>query len=400
MLRYKEGLPKLLEEVTVPESLQCIDPQCNNSDHTVARDNFVLDLLCSMIETEHREIPVTGGKKPVSGNKSGNTPRWKEDVEPFRKDALFWHAVWKSAERPNTGALHSIMVRTRNKYHYAVNRARKNANNVRAKKLLDASKESKMDLLAEMKNIRGSGKSSGDLPDNVAGANGEDEIVEKFKIVYSELYNSWGSEEEMSDIKEKVASLIRNQNSMDEVMKITGSIVKEAVCSMKAGKGDVSQGYTSDTLKNAPDIMFDQLAMVYRSWLVHGTVTLNLLACAFLPLLKNSLKNPADTGSYRAIAGSSLLLKLFDQVVLLLWGHHLSSDSLQFGYKKGTSTTQCSWIVMEVANHFLRGGTNPIMTLLDCTKAFDMCRYDLLFLKLLDRLPAIFIRTLIFVYQE
>ena len=169
---------------------------------------------------------------------------------------------------------------------------------------------------------------------------------------------------------------------------------------MKAGKGDVSQGYTSDALKNAPDIMFDHLAMVYRSWLVHGTVTLNLLACAFLPLLKNSLKDPSDTGSYRAIAGSSLLLKLFDQVVLLLWGHHLTSDSLQFGYKVGTSTTQCSWIVMEVANHFLRGGTNPIMTLLDCTKAFDMGRYDLIFLKPLDRLPAIIIRTLIFVYQE
>ena len=55
---------------------------------------------------------------------------------------------------------------------------------------------------------------------------------------------------------------------------------------------------------------------------------------------------------------------------------------------------------MEVANHFLRGGTNPILTLLDCTKAFDMCRYDLPFLKLLYRLPAIVIRTLIFVYQE
>ena len=55
---------------------------------------------------------------------------------------------------------------------------------------------------------------------------------------------------------------------------------------------------------------------------------------------------------------------------------------------------------MEVANYYLRGGTNPIMTLLDCTKAFDMCRYNILFLKLMDRLPAILIRTLVFVYQE
>ena len=116
-----------------------------------------------------------------------------------------------------------------------------------------------------MKNISGSGNNSGDLPDNVAGANGEDEIVDKFRVVYSELYNSWGSEEEMKEVKEKVASLIQNQDSLSEVMKVTGAVVKEAVHSMKSGKADVSQGYCSDTLKNAPDLMFENLAKVYHS---------------------------------------------------------------------------------------------------------------------------------------
>ena len=87
---------------------------------------------------------------------------------------------------------------------------------------------------------------------------------------------------------------------------------------------------------------------------MHGTDTLSLLASAFLPLFKGGLKDPANTDSYRAIAGSSLLLKLFDNVILLLWGDHLGSDSLQFGFKAGTSTTQCSWMVNEVASYFLR----------------------------------------------
>ena len=123
--------------------------------------------------------------------------------------------------------------------------------------------------------------------------------------------------------------------------------MKQAACKIKPNKGDVSESYTSDAILNAPDVLFELLAGVFRSWLVHGTVTLSLLACAFLPLLKNSLKNPADVKSYRAIAGSSLILKLFDQVVLLLWGDLLQSDPLQFGYKAGYSTTQCSWFVME-----------------------------------------------------
>ena len=88
-------------------------------------------------------------------------------------------------------------------------------------------------------------------------------------------------------------------------------------------------------------------------------------------------------------------------MLLLISGHFLSSDSLQFGYKAGTSTTQCTWLVQEVVGSFLRNGSHPILTVLDCSKAFDTCKFSILFRKLLDTgLPPVVIRTLIFVYEE
>ena len=87
--------------------------------------------------------------------------------------------------------------------------------------------------------------------------------------------------------------------------KITGTKVKEAACQMKPKKGDILGGFTSNAILNGPDILFDLIATVFRSFLIHGSITSSLLACCFLPLLKGS-KDPADTGSYRAIAGSSL----------------------------------------------------------------------------------------------
>ena len=66
----------------------------------------------------------------------------------------------------------------------------------------------------------------------------------------------------MNLIKEQVKALVNSQDSLGEVEKITGSVVKEAVTSMKAGKGDVSEGYTSDALMNAPDMMFYYLAIL------------------------------------------------------------------------------------------------------------------------------------------
>ena len=47
------------------------------------------------------------------------------------------------------------------------------------------------------------------------------------------------------------------------------------------------------------------------------------------------------------------------------------SDTMQFGFKKGVSTTQCSWLVNEVTTYFMWRGTAVTACLLDCSKAFD-----------------------------
>ena len=119
----------------------------------------------------------------------------------------------------------------------------------------------------------------------------------------SELYNSSATSYEMVQFKQLLQSEI-TENCLQEANRITGATVKEAACRMKPGKSDVSTSYTSDALINAPDT-FDLLALVFRSWLVHGTVSLSLLASAFLPLFRGGLKDPANNDSYRTIAGSS-----------------------------------------------------------------------------------------------
>ena len=164
-------------------------------------------------------------------------------------------------------------------------------------------------------------------------------ILDRFGEYYQELYNSAGTEEAMDVLKEKLMGMI-GDNSCNEVMKVTGDIVKLACCRMKPGKTDVSGSYTSDVFLNSPDILFEQLAQVFRSFLIHGSVTPQILSCAFLPLFKGGLKNPESFDSYRAIAGASQLLKLFEYVVLMVWGDSLETDTMRFEFKAGVSTTQ------------------------------------------------------------
>jgi hypothetical protein len=62
---------------------------------------------------------------------------------------------------------------------------------------------------------------------------------------------------------------------------------------------------------------------------------MQILCCAFLPLFKGGLKDPAIFDSYRAIAGASQLLKLFEYVILIVWGDVLESDTMQVCFKSG-----------------------------------------------------------------
>ena len=61
-----------------------------------------------------------------------------------------------------------------------------------ARKLLEESLASDIELLKEMKKVRCEGGGQAELPDKVAGAEGESAIVEKFRDVYSSLYTSAG----------------------------------------------------------------------------------------------------------------------------------------------------------------------------------------------------------------
>ena len=144
------------------------------------------------------------------------------------------------------------------------------------------------------------------VPDSLDGKVTPETVLERFRECYHDLFNSAGTQNAMTAIKAKLEQLI-DASSAKEVDKVTGDIVKQACSRMKPGKIDVTEAYTSDVFLHAPDYLFELLAAVFRSFLTHGTVTLQVLSCAFLPLFKGGLKSPDKFYSYRAIAGASQL---------------------------------------------------------------------------------------------
>ena len=99
-----------------------------------------------------------------------------------------------------------------------------------------------------------------------------------FRESYETLFNSAPTGLEMENLKKVLNNLI-DLSAKDEIAKVTGEVVKEAILKLKPQKSDVSGSFVSDALKYAPDLLFYQLASVFRSWMYHGKVTPSLLVC-------------------------------------------------------------------------------------------------------------------------
>ena len=117
--------------------------------------------------------------------------------------------------------------------------------------------------------------------------------------------------------------------------------------------------------------------------------------------MKDGLGNHATSDNYRAIAISSLILKLFDWCVLLLEGHKLDCHELQFGFQAGTSTSMCSWALNSVIDYYNSAGSPVYSCTMDLSKAFDCVDFWQLFQKLREKgISPIFLRTLAYIYSK
>jgi hypothetical protein len=105
----------------------------------------------------------------------------------------------------------------------------------------------------------------------------------------------------------------------------------------------------------------------------------------FKPIVKAGKSDRTDSSNYRAIAYGSIFFKLFELVFLNKFSDKLDTADNQFGFKPKHSTALCCWSVKEVIMYYICKCSYVFACFLDCSKAFDMVNYCVLFRKLKDR---------------
>ena len=386
---YRRDLKIKLNNVRLSEGMLCNDPACSDSCHHNDLDNYCKYVVDSLDSAVHTNIPFS---KPKAGKSI--KPGWSVLVRPYQDDAKFWHAIWISLGKPINCEIYNVMKHTRNLYHYAVRRVKKNASKIEQENMLVSFLDGKApNLIKELKSQRSNFKSQ--KPSHMDGKVGNKEIADHFASKYSDIYNK---NESLIDTNIMLDSLDIGASDMSDVEIVSPEIVYQAITCINANKSDNVFDFKSNAFLNATDIITNHLTLLLQSFLIHGYVPTDLITCSLKPIIKDNLGDKLSSENYRAIGISSLILKVLDWVIFILFESQLKPSDLQFGFQKKNSTTMCTWVVNETINYFNNRDTPVFACFLDLSKAFDLVTYSKLFSKLRDKIAPIFIRLLAYIY--
>jgi hypothetical protein len=122
---------------------------------------------------------------------------------------------------------------------------------------------------------------------------------------------------------------------------------------LKYNKNDGETALSTNHIKHGRHRLYFLISILFTSMLRHGYVPDEMICSTIMPIQKNTRKYLNDSSNYRGIALNSPLCKLFEVVVLQKCKDTLQSTDMQFGYKKGVSTTDCTFVVNGIRKGFL-----------------------------------------------
>jgi len=173
-----------LHDVHLPvNTLVCHNINCSDTTHIASLYKFVDDISNTCLSAADSTLPHTS-----RCGSEGRIPGWTEVVAPARDKSIMWHRIWVDCGRPRNGIVADIMRKTRTAYHYAIRKARRNADDIVNERFAEGLLgDNGRDLWAEAKKIRHSKSGISSVVDSINTAEG---IADLFASKYQDLYTS------------------------------------------------------------------------------------------------------------------------------------------------------------------------------------------------------------------
>jgi hypothetical protein len=160
--------------------------------------------------------------------------------------------------------------------------------------------------------------------------------------------------------------------------------VVNALHKLKHGKSNDTDGVSAEHFIYCKKYLVRPLCCLFTSLLVHGYMPENMMKSIIVPIVKNKTRSITNSSSYRPIALSTIMSKLFEFVLYAKLEPYLNICDNQFGYQTGYGTELCVFTLMETIRYYQKAGSHVFVCYLDASAAFDRLCHTILFRKLID----------------
>ena len=136
---------------------------------------------------------------------------------------------------------------------------------------------------------------------------------------------------------------------------------------------------------------------IYSGYWLHG----RKLLATITSIPKDNQADICSDSNYRGTALWSSISKIYDIIFLKRNGTELLTHQLQFAFKENHGTTMCTLLLKDTIQYYVDRQSSVYTCFVDATKAFDMVKFDKLFLLMIKRgVSSIDLRAMMDLYSH
>ncbi len=228
------------------------------------------------------------------------------------------------------------------------------------------------------------------------------EIAESFRNYFNNIYVKSSDDTSATNEYTQLASnLLQSKDQFCQVSPFEVKDIEEAVNHLALNKTSDPDELVSEHLLHCHPSVIIHLKFLFTFIQNHAYVPESFTSGVIIPIPKDKRGDLTSSSNYRPITVSSVISKVYEYVILNKFSHFLSSDILQFGYKKATGCSNAIFLLRRVIQHFNDKSSNVYIASLDASKAFDRVNHYKLFSKLIKQgFPKQFISIIVNWYSR
>ena len=240
------------------------------------------------------------------------------------------------------------------------------------------------DLLKEAANLNKTNDNVDKLMSGNTTINDPGQIAEQFNDYFVNIGTSIS--QSITHTNAKPEDFMPNlQNIIElDLGNISPTHICDIIKSLPAKNSLDSDGISANLLKKIANEISVPIAHVFNLSVVNGVFPSKLKRSRTVPIFKSG--DPTQCDNYRPISLLSQLSKILEKIVSIQLTNHLDRNNLlyehQYGFQRNKSTEHNLIHALNFIGKSLNANKFCIGVFFDLKKAFDVCSYDILIMKL------------------